>query len=95
MMIKKLVFFLAILPGVASAQIFSTENNAGGEIVITDRPCIVKGENFNGLKEAYAWSPRVKKIPACWTFHDGNVVLVYLHDGQERIYPISSFTEKK
>ncbi len=95
MMIKKLVFLLAAFPVVAAAQVFSAENESGGEIVITDRPCIVKGEVFNGLKESYAWSPRIKKMPACWTFHDGNVVLVYLNDGEERVYPISAFKEKK
>jgi hypothetical protein len=95
MEIKKWAAAVLMAPAIASAQIFAAPNEGGGEIVITARPCVVDGRTFEHFREAYAWTPKVAKLKACWTVKDGNVVLVYLDDGQERIYPFNGFKEKK
>lgn len=92
---KKLIATIFCLPTIANAQVFAAPNEGGGEIVITARPCVIDGRTFEHFREAYAWTPKVAKLKACWTVKDGNVVLVYLDDGQERIYPFSGFKEKK
>jgi hypothetical protein len=91
---KKLIMALLMFPLVASAQVLYTPNNGGGEIVLTTRPCIVKGKEYQGLKEAYSWTNRVGKLEACWTFVDGNVHVIYLSDGQVRIYPLDGFQRR-
>jgi hypothetical protein len=91
---KRLLLMLAF-PAAVQAQVMVTPNQGGGEIVITARPCIVDGKDYTHFREAYAWSPNASKAPACWRIEDGNVVLIYLRDGDERIYPIERFRERK
>ena len=94
---RKLSIFLCSLmfPMVGYSQVLVTPNTGGGEIVLTSRPCVVNKANYDQFREAYSWSPKVRRIPACWTIQDGNVLVIYLDDGQERIYPMTSFRERK
>jgi hypothetical protein len=94
---KKIALILGLTLSVSAQaqQVFVLPNNGGGEIVITDRPCIVNNKNFEHFREGYSWTPTVAKMNACWTVRDGYVVFVYLSDGEERIYPIERFREKK
>lgn len=92
---KLLTTTLLLVSTIANAQVFSTPNKGGGEIVITARPCIVNNKTYENFREAYAWSPITSKAAACWTIRDGTIVLIYLKDGDERVYPMESFQEKK
>lgn len=91
---KKLLLML-LIPAAVQAQVLVSPNKAGGEIVLTSRPCVVEGKNFEYFREAYSWSPTASTAPACWLIRDGNVVVVYLRDGDERIYAIESFKDRK
>lgn len=93
--IKKLVVLVAAIPSIAVSQVMVAPNKGGGEIVITARPCVVNGKTYEQFYEAYAWSPTASKAAACWTVEDGNVVLVFIADGDQRVYPKSAFKEKK
>jgi hypothetical protein len=95
MEIKKWAAAVLMTPAIASAQVFATPNKGGGEIVITARPCVVNNKNYDLFKEAYAWSPQASKAQACWTISDGNVLVIFIADGDQRVYPINAFREKK
>jgi hypothetical protein len=92
---KKMLAALMLIPSIGWAQVFVAPNQNGGEIVLTSRPCVVNNKNFDLFREAYAWAPTTRKMNACWSIRDGNVVLIYLDDGEERIYPFSGFKERK
>lgn len=92
---KKLLAVFLMAPVIANAQVFAMPNKGGGEVVITARPCVVNGKNYDLFKEAYAWSPQASKAQACWTISDGNVLVVFISDGDQRVYPFSAFQEKK
>jgi hypothetical protein len=91
----KLLPILLLAPTIAFAQVFSSPNQDGGEIVLTARDCVYNGKKYENLREAYSWSPRGRTLQACWTIKDGNVGMVYLDDGEERMYPLNMFKEKK
>jgi hypothetical protein len=95
MEIKKWAAAVLMTPAIASAQVMSTPNQNNGEIVVTARPCVVNGKTYENFREAYSWSPGESKDRACWTIEDGNVVLVFLSDGDQRVYPLGAFKEKK
>jgi hypothetical protein len=95
MEIKKWAAVVLMAPTIASAQVFAMPNKGGGEVVLAARPCVVNGKNYDLFKEAYAWSPQASKAQACWTVMDGNVLVVFVADGDQRVYPFSAFREKK
>lgn len=78
----------------AKAEVFVAENKAGGEIVLTDRPCKLKDEVYEGLYEAYVWSPKAAMEKGCWTFVDKMVHIVYENKGDRRVYDPSIFRKK-
>lgn len=98
---KKLFSILALsaLTGCAapvkSQALFVMPNRAGGEITLTDRPCIIRGQNMNQLREAYTWSPTSSYEKACWGIVDGMVHILYLTTGERRVYPITDFRQKQ
>jgi hypothetical protein len=92
---KKLIAAALLTPTIAMAQVFVAPNEGGGEIVITGRDCVYNNKKYESMRAAYAWSPNHSKVPACWGIQDGNIVVVYLNDGDERVYPINAFREKK
>ena len=98
---KKLfsILALSVLTGCAAnvkaQSVFVMPNKAGGEITVTDRPCIISGENLKNLRAAYTWSPNAALEKACWTLIDGMVHILYLRSGERRVYPITDFRQKQ
>lgn len=99
--IKKIAGALAcaVLTQTAVAQdvTFSIPNGGGGEIVITARPCIVDGENYVALREAYSHSPGAPVLRGCWGMMDGDVHINWINpDGttDHRVYAVRNFRPK-
>ena len=80
--------------GNAKAEVYVTENKSGGEIVLTDRQCTFKGEVYEGLFEAYVWSPTAPMEKGCWTMVDKMVHVVYQGKGDRRVYDPNLFRKK-
>ena len=92
--IKFLLVLIAFLLAVAfiddaRAEAWSTPNQAGGKIVITDRKC----QYFTHLSEAYTYTAEGEVIKSCWTVVDGAIHVVY-YNGQTRVYSISLFSKE-
>ena len=79
----------------ALAQVLVAPNQNGGELVITNRPCVHQGKTYPDAKEAYSWSPNTSKQNACWTVQDGRIWFIYLDDGDIRVYPIDRFKPRE
>lgn len=95
---RKLLVALLMVPTIALAESFSMPNNNGGEIVITDRVCTYKGQNYDPLKHAYSyWNGGL--INGCWKVTDNMVEIIWLLDHGEpeknrRFYQFSDFKRK-
>lgn len=90
--------FLALLALVASpalAQVFVMPNKGGGEITLTNRPCVINSQTIDGLREGYTWSPSTPYQKACWTIVDGMVHVLYLDSNTRRVYAIEDFQRKQ
>lgn len=83
-----------LLFGDAKAEAFVAENKSGGEIVLTDRPCRLKDTTYDGLFEAYVWSPSEPMEKGCWTVVDKMVHIVYERRGDRRVYDPAIFRKK-
>jgi hypothetical protein len=92
---RKLLIALLMAPSMAMSQVFVVPNKGGGEITITTRPCIVKGQNHSELREAYTWSPSSPYEKGCWTIIDGMVHILFLDTNNRRVYPIEEFQRKE
>lgn len=92
------LFTLALLVGgcatKAKAATLVTENGDGGQIVLTDRPCELKGQIYEGIYRAYTWGQNSAYSEGCWTIVDGDVHVVYERSGKRRVYPVSAFRRK-
>ena len=78
----------------AKAETYVAANKLGGEIVLTDRPCKLKDQVYDGLFEAYVWSPTQALEKGCWTMVDKMVHVVYEKAGERRVYDPALFTRK-
>lgn len=85
---------LLLAPAIAYADVLFMPNRAGGEIVITDRPCVYQGKTFENMNEAYSWTHNFT-IRGCWRFLDGNVHILYFDDATPRVYPAQAFRLRK
>lgn len=94
---KKLFAVLCCIPSLAFAEAWSTPNEGGGEIVITDRACTYGGKTYDKLREAYGYSGK-GYIEGCWTYVDGLVRIVWKNsDGtaDTRVYKLENFQQKE
>ena len=93
---KKLLAGLLMVPSVAFAAAFSMPNQNGGEIVITDRVCSYKDQDFKSLRAAYSyWNGGF--IEGCWLIVDDMVRIIWIRDGggsDTRVYNFSDFRPK-
>jgi len=90
------LFSLALLVGCAKAKAATlvADNADGGQIVLTDRPCTLKDQVYEGLYRAYTFGNNAAYAEGCWTIVDGNVHIVYERTGNRRVYPTSVFRRK-
>jgi len=91
--IVKFVLLLAAAP--VFGQVYVLPNKGGGEITITGRPCVIKGQNHPELREAYTWSPSAPYEKGCWTIIDGMVHILFLDTNNRRVYAIEDFQKKE
>ena len=75
----------------AYADVWSMPNSAGGEIVLTDRPC---GKQYPSLRQMYTRGPDGTTINGCWAIYDNYVHVVYV-DKTERTYDPRMFTKQE
>lgn len=91
---KKIIGLLAMAVAMdAGAVVMTLKNNAGGEVVISDRVCKLKDKEYPPLKEAYAYSSDGSTFNGCWTMKDGRVWVMYV-GGDERLYDPANFVVK-
>jgi len=88
---KAIISALLFAPAISYAAVMVTNNEGGGEIVLTTNDCVYLNEKFAGLKAAYTWTPKLPKMEGCWAVVDGNVSVIYFDELKERIYPVSAF----
>ena len=86
---KKLLIALLFLSTSAFADTWITPNNAGGQIILTDRIC---SDKYPSLRQMYSRNSSGETIKGCWGIYDGYVQAVY-DDGTQRTYEPVSFTK--
>lgn len=74
------------------ADAWFTKNEVGGEIIITDNVCYLKGETYSALKEGYARNSRGQVIQGCWYYDNGTVHMTYV-DKTQYAYPVNIFSK--
>ena len=73
----------------AHADTWQMPNEAGGQIVLTDRQCSAK---YPRLFQMYARGPDGVTLNGCWALYDGYVHAVY-DDRSEHTYDPKMFTK--
>jgi hypothetical protein len=86
---KKLILIAALVAAPAFADSWAMPNQAGGEIVLTDRKC----PGHPKLLQAYNYGPGGDYSPGCWTIVD-NMVHVVWDTGRRYTYPLENFYTK-
>lgn len=89
---KKLILAaLLAISGVASAEeVMKLNNNAGGSIVLTSRPCVMNGKNEPDFRAAFVTARGGLSMAACWTPVNRVLAVVYA-DGDTRFYHPTDF----
>ena len=76
--ITAILTFLFGMVGVANAEmIASRDNQGGGKIVLTNEPCVVKGETFKGLSRSYAYIHSGAQQEGCFRLEDETIVVAW------------------
>lgn len=87
---RALILLAALLAGTAQAEVIaSSENIAGGKILLTDG----KGNCAQG-RFVMATTKTGEYFTGCWSTYDDQVFVVYA-DGATRLYPMEGFTMKR
>lgn len=87
---KKLVIIAALVAAPAFADSWAMPNQAGGEIVLTDRKC----PGYKTLLEAYNYTQGGQMQTGCWTVLDNMVHVVWDGSPKRYTYPLESFHTK-
>ena len=87
---KKLLLIAALVAAPAFADSWAMPNQAGGEIVLTDRKC----PGYPKLLEAYNYSGGGKSQSGCWTVIDNMVHVVWEDSSRRYTYSLDSFYVK-
>lgn len=92
-----LIALLVVSSPVHAAAIASTDNNAGGKIVLTDETCRLENGRYPSLFHSYMYTSEGYTADGCYTVQDDTVVVVWEVNGraETRRYPIRSFTLTK
>lgn len=90
---RSLLLFLALVafsPLAHGERIAWAKNDAGGEIVLTDSPCVFNGETYKTLMSMFATGQSGLVEYGCWHIQDGYVHAIYFN-GRQRAYPLRVF----
>lgn len=87
---KKLLLIAALIAAPAFADSWAMPNQAGGEIVLTDRKC----PGHPKLLEAYNYGTAGRSLSGCWTVIDNMVHVVWEDSGRRYTYPLENFYVK-
>jgi len=82
-----LLFF--ILMASAMAETWMIPNEAGGQIVLTDRAC----HNYPNLKAMYTRTSSGQTWEGCWTFYDKLVHVIIKGENKEHTFEPSHFVK--
>lgn len=94
---KKILVLLALLSAVTNARaeaIASMNNEAGGEIVLTNEACVAKGKTYDALYKIYYYTGNGDTGKGCYYYADGLIHAIW-ESGNEKKYTAVSFTFKK
>lgn len=86
---KRLLLIAAVASTPALADSWAMPNQAGGEIVVTDRAC----PGYKNLSEAYNYGGTGKYMSGCWAIIDGMIHIMW-DDGSRFTYPMDAFYQK-
>lgn len=88
---KKLLAILALVPALAFAEpTFRTNNDSGGQIVLTFKKCTHK--DGPKLNHGYTYGRGGKTTHLCWYLDSDNMIkVIYLDDFTTYTYPASIF----
>jgi hypothetical protein len=76
--ITAILTFLFGIVGVANAEmIASRDNQGGGKIVLTNEPCVAKGETYKGLSRAYGYIHSGAMQEGCFRLEGETIVLAW------------------
>jgi hypothetical protein len=75
----------------AYADTWTMPNNAGGQIVLSDRKC---SDKYPVLFQMFSRGSDGVTLNGCWAFYDGYIHVVY-DDRSERTYDPRDFTKLK
>ena len=77
-----------------NAQTLKMNNEAGGQIVLTQEECRYGGESFAPLLRAYGFSSDGTSLRACWKYQDGLIHVIWiLNKGTDTsVYKLEDFT---
>ena len=87
---KNLLLIAALISAPALADSWAMPNQAGGEIVLTDRPC----PGHPKLLSAYNYSSGGRSQSGCWTVIDDMVHVIWDDSGRRYTYSLDSFYVK-
>lgn len=93
-MMKHFLYIIIIgltLSASAYADTWTMPNEAGGQVVLSDRKC---SDKYPNLFQMYARGSNGVTLNGCWAFYDNLVHVVY-DDRSERTYDPSMFTKMK
>ena len=95
---KTAIFLLLMLAAVpAVADTYTSPNQNGGEIVLTERDCTIGNRTVKGLREAYSFARSGTTVEGCWTVQDGYVHVRWRNPdgtGSTSVYRLDSFTKR-
>ncbi len=81
-----LLLTLALASPFSHVAALALDNQSGGLIIITDRPC-PDTANGSALREAYATHADGRRIEGCWTMFDGLVQIGWGHGQRSSFDP--------
>ena len=87
---KKLLLIAALVAAPVFADSWAMPNQAGGEIVLTDRKC----PGYKNLLSAYNYNSGGRSQSGCWTVIDNMVHVVWDDSGRRYTYPLENFYVK-
>ena len=80
---------VSIAPAHAQSRSWRMANEAGGQIILTDRACPAAGSDL--LREVYAYSANGQRQTGCWALFD-DLVQIKWSAGQRSVFNPGDFT---